>query len=235
MKLRASADVMATKWLGHDIALVDSVAETPKGRGWFTEIWHKSDGKSYVVAASRTRVGTAAASYEALDKTSAHTLHDAKGATKNSGDEAALRANFKTFRAAFNSGDSKTLVNLFTESTDAIVAFSFLEGRAQILNGRMAVGKKADRMAFGTEVSNPAPAAAAHGGGGAAKGAAFVSGEPKVIRFLSSTVAVVDGTAAITNIPVAHGFAPREMKGVYTDVWVKTGGNWQIEGARPWF
>jgi ketosteroid isomerase-like protein len=143
-------------------------------------------------------------------------------------EEKALRQNFKRWRAAFNKGDGKALMAMFTPKCDAIPVFSFLDGRAQILNGRTAVGDKAERMNPGAAVSNPNPNARN-------AGAALVDGEPKVVRFLSPTLAVVDGTAHISGIPNAHGFAPSEMKGVYMDVWRKVGGNWQIESSRAWF
>jgi ketosteroid isomerase-like protein len=210
----------------------------------------------------RARVGAAAGSFNAMTAHATSTLVDETvPAMVREKEEAALRKRFKEFRTAFNNGDSEALAAMWSDNCDAIVAFSFLQGRAQIINGKMAVGSKADRMAAGATVSNPNPMSGPIGGiagpmatgagymgpageagglnTGALKkrsgGAVIVAGEPKVIRFVSATVAVVDGTAEIGNIPAAHGFTPREMNGVYTDVWRKNQGVWQIEGSRPWF
>lgn len=223
--LRSSADVLSIKWLSKDMALVDSVAETDKGRGWFTEIWDSSGGKDPVIRAARSRVGTSGDAYKAINALSPETIADEVRPAVAKKEEAELRRRFKTFRTAFNKGDTKTLVDLCSKTVDAIPVFGFLDGRAQIMQGRAAVGSKADRM-FGADVSNPNPTR---------QGASFIGGEPKVLRFLSSTVVVVDGTAEISNIPSAHGYAPKEMKGVYSNVWRKSGGQWRCEGARAWF
>jgi ketosteroid isomerase-like protein len=227
LSLRESADVVSSKWLSKEIALVDGVFDTGEGRGWFTEIWHKSDGKNYLISLSRSRVGSPSASFDAFSRLSPHTIPNDDLGSIQQEEEEELRKQFKAFRTAINNGDSKGVAALFTPDCDAIVAFSFLQGRAQILNGRTAVGDKADRMNPGALVSNPATLES--------QGANFVGGEPKVIRFLSPTVAVVDGTAEIAGIPRAHGFSPKEMTGVYTDVWHKSDGQWLIAGSRPWF
>jgi len=78
----------------------------------------------------------------------------------------------------------------------------------------------------GEDVINPAPDA---------QRATVTGGESKRIRFLSPTVAVVDGTEEISSIPRAHGFSPRELRGVYTTVWVKNGEEWEGQAARAWF
>ena len=223
--MRASAETVLAKPLPDNMVLVDSVFETEKGiRNWFTEIWHKTE-KDHQIVSFRVRVGTSTASFEGLSKLSPKTVSDAVSIEVQNKEAEALRSNFKNFRAAFNKGDTKGVVALCTHSCDAIPVFSFLQGRSQILQGQGAMGGKGDRM-FGQDVINPDPNR---------QGAAYVGGEPKVLRFLSGHVAVVDGTAEITNIPSAHGFAPRELKGVYSTVWVKTGGNWLAEGARAWF
>src|ERR1039458_10309780 len=227
--MRATAETVSAKPLPDNMALVDSVFETEKGiRNWFTEILHKTD-KDYQIVSFRVRVGTSTASFEGLSKLSPQTVSDAVPVAVQNKEAEALRSNFKNFRAAFNKGDTKGVVALCTHSCDAIPVFSFLQGRAQILTGQPGIEAKGNRM-FGVdvaqEVSNPNPNR---------QGAAYLGGEPKVLRFLSGHVAVVDGTAEITNIPSAHGFAPRELKGVYSTVWVKTSGNWLAEGAGAWF
>lgn len=225
LRLRASADVLSIKWLSTDMAMVDSVAEAEKGRGWFTEIIRKGDGKNYLIDALRIRVGTSDNAYKAISALTPETIAGEVSLEVVKKEEAELRKRFKTFRAAFNKGDTKTLLELCATTVDAIPVFGFLDGRSQIMQGRAAVGAKADRM-FGADVSNPNPTR---------QGASFIGGETKVLRFLSPTVVVVDGTAEISNIPSAHGFAPKEMRGVYSNVWRKSGGQWRCEGARAWF
>jgi ketosteroid isomerase-like protein len=213
LRVRASADVVSIKWLSKGVALVDSAAETSEGRGWATEVWEKDRSGEYHIEVFRTRIGPSGPTFEGLSKLSPVTV------SGDVSDEDSLRKNFKTFRAAYNSGDKAGVLSLVTEDCDAIVTFSFLGGRAQVLTGTAALDAKADSMIRT----------------GTGKGSAFVAGEAKVIRFVSSDVAVVDGTAQITGIPAAHAFAPSEMSGVYTTYWRKSGSDWACAGARPWF
>jgi ketosteroid isomerase-like protein len=231
VRARESGDVISMRWLTGTIALVDGTFDTDEGKGWFTEIWDKNGDPNrrgdYVVRTERIRVGPPVTSFQSLNRMNRGTVGDNVSAAVRRDEEAALRARFTEFRNNFNQGNAEAVAGMFTTKADAMPTFSFLEGRAQILNGQTALAAKAERMNPGALVSNPAMRQGA--------GAAFVGGEPKVIRFLSPTLAVVDGTAEINNIPRAHGFAPREMRGVYTDVWRKVRGRWMIEGTRPWF
>lgn len=220
-QLRASGEIVGIKWLGSGVALVDGHYAARSGQGWFTEIWSKD--RAYTIRTARTRLGSAAATFEAMNAKPVQVLGDVAEALR-ARVEAELRVKFKAFRTAFNKGDKEGMLKLFTKTADAIVAFSFIRGRAQILTGQMAIGAKAERMM--DTVSNPNPMR---------NGATIAGGEPKVIQVLSPSLAVVDGTAQIGGIPKAHEFSPTAMKGVYTDIWVKTGNNWAMEGTRPWF
>lgn len=224
-KLRSSAETAHVKWLADGVALVDSVTDSGNQRSWFTELWQKQDGK-YQIRSSRLRSGNSNRAYSALNRLKSAVQAEGLQGAVASREERKLRKNFKAFRQAFNKGDGKKMLALWSPDCDAVPVFSFLNGRAQVLNGRMAVGAKADRMNPGATVSNPDPARG---------GAAIVAGEPKVVRFLTPKLAVVDGTADINGIPAAHGFAPKRMKGVYTDFWRKVGNNWLIESSRAWF
>jgi hypothetical protein len=227
LRLRAGAQEVATKWLSDDIAIVDSVADTGTTRNWFTEVWQKGQDKqdAYAIRVSRARVGTPEKSYSTLNAAIPQTLTATVATDAPDSEGQALRGQFKAFRTAFNNGDLKGVTALFSKTVDAIAVFSFLDGRAQILTGGGVAAKQGRLM--GQDVINPAPDAIA--------GAKIVSGEPKAIRFLSPTVAAVDGVGQLSGVPAAHGFAPSEMKGVYTNYWCKTGGTWLIESIRPWF
>jgi hypothetical protein len=224
--VRAAADVVSIKWLSDGIALVDSAAETSQGRGWCSEVWDKNDAQDYVIKVFRTRVGPVAPTLEGMNRLSPVTVSGDVSDSDQRDGEAALRTNFKAFRTAFNGGSKKGVLALTSHDCDAIVAFSFLNGRAQILNGPGDLEVKASNMGASSGVG-----AATRPPGKAS----FVAGEAKVIRFVSPNVAVVDGTAQITGIPPAHTFAPREMSGVYTTLWRKNEGTWLCAGARPWF
>jgi hypothetical protein len=225
--LRKTAEVISMTWLDKDIVLVDSVAEDERRhRIWFSEIWRRGELRDYSqakVTSMRIRHGSPDKHFESLSRARQRFVSTA-GTRRD--DEEALRAQFKAFRTAFNNSDSKGVVALFTAQCDAIPVFSFLNGRAQIIKGRAAVGAKANRMGPPDRNIDSDPQA---------KGASFVTGEPKLIRFMSDTVAVVDGTAEIGNIPKGHGFAPADMTGVYTDMWKKSSAGWRMQGSRAWF
>jgi hypothetical protein len=227
---RNTADITSIKWLSRRrlgiTALVDSVFEAEDGRGWVTEIWVKRRDK-YQLAVSRLRVGSVKPAYEALRQTRPRVESDRLRRDIVARESAALKGQFAAFRQAYNSGDHKAVTNLFAEGADAIPVFSFLQGRAQILGNKPAIGEKAERMTSGALVSNPAR--------GAVEASQITGGEPKVVRFLNSRLAVVDGTATIGGIPQAHGYAPKELTGVYTDIWGKVGAEWKMSGSRAWF
>ena len=225
---RATADVVSTKWLADNAALVDSAFDAADGRGWSTELWMQPEKGEYVIRFQRIRAGMPFA-FDALHALIPATIASEGVDASMQEEEAALRQQFKAFRAAFNNGDRDAMVQVWSEAADALPVFSFLNGRAQALNGRSAIGDKTDRMSRGAQASNPDPTLTP------VKGAVMVSGEPKAIRFITPTLAVVDGTAEINDIPKGHGLVPSKMKGVYTDVWRKNDGKWQIESSRPWF
>jgi hypothetical protein len=206
---RASSEVVAMRRINRDFALVDSVFDDEGARGWFTEVWAGSGD-------DQTRIVSTQAVAGRVDE-------DTANAEFNE-----LQTRFRAFRTAFNSGDSAAVMSLFSDDSNAIVAFSFLNGRAQILDGQDAMATKSERM-MGEAVSNPDPSRFSR------LGAVFVGGQPKTVRFLAKDLAVVDGTAEIAGIPAAHGFSPSAMTGVYTNFWSKAGGEWQCVGARPWF
>jgi|GEM_PF-6243473 len=229
LRLRSQADTTSIKWLSGDFALVDNVAEQNDNRSWFTEIWHKTGGEDFAISVSRARIGAPTTAFEALSRAAVSTGGDDVPASVSSAETPELQKQFKAFRAAFNEGNQQAMLALFTPDCDAHVVFSFIQGRAQVLSGHGGVGAKAQRMAA-SAVTNPVRARTAQRAG------AVIAGEPKHVRFLSPTLAVVDGTAEISGIPAAHEFSPREMNGVYTDVWSKSaGGSWQIISTRPWF
>ncbi len=235
LRQRGAAEITAIKWLAPQVALVDSVFETEGGRGWFTEIWDASGG-SFVIRTLRVRSGRIDASFQELSALASTTIDGDISATVQSAEDEALRARFKEFRAAFNSGNVKGVMALTTPTTDALPVFSFLGGRTQAMPGASAVEAKAEAMLGVVPVTDSAAAGVRSAAElGQRKQAIFLAGEPKVVRFLSPTLAVVDGTAQIGNIPMAHGFAPREMQGVYSVVWTKYNGEWKGEAARPWF
>jgi len=198
LSLRASAEALRPRHLTNDIAIVDSVTETPEGRAWFTEIWQTTDGDS-TVQTFRPRIGSPTLTFDALSALTPTTVSDTVPEEVQQAEELALRGQFAAFRTAFNAGDSRTVARIAGRSCDAIPVFSFIGGRSQVLAGRAAVGAKAERM-IGENVINPAPDA---------QRATVTGGESKRIRFLSPTVAVVDGTEEISSIPRAHGFSPR--------------------------
>jgi hypothetical protein len=198
-----------------DIAIVDSNSEREGANTWVTDVWKRS-GSNWLITASRVHAGDTGSAEAAFERLSAaRPVVRAEDISRDLAqrEEEALRSNFKTFRAAWNRTDSPTMNRFLSGSMDAIATFSFLRGRSQVLEGNMAVSEKLARM----------------------KGSSIVEGEAKSIRFLSPTMAVVDGTARITGIPRAHGIAETSMTGVYTDVWVKNGGEWAIQASRPWF
>jgi hypothetical protein len=224
---RAAAESVAIRRITADFTLVDSVFEDDGTRGWFTEVWSAGDQDAQVVS-TRTRFGTPGEAFKALSELEPQAIAGRVDQDTADAEFAELQTRFKAFRTAFNSGESANVMALFSADSDAIVAFSFLNGRAQILDGQEAMATKSERM-MGEAVSNPAAE------GLSRLGAVFVGGQPKTVRFLSKDVAVVDGTAEIAGIPPAHGFSPRSMTGVYTNVWSKAEGDWKCVGARPWF
>lgn len=231
LRQRGAAEVVSIKWLAPKVALVDAVFETERGRGWFTEIWDGGSG-TFMIRSLRLRAGRTEASFKELSALKTATVDgESLGA-----EDGALRARFKEFRAAFNAGDVKGVMALTTPTTDALPVFSFLGGRTQAMPDAGAVEAKTEAM-LGVVPVTDSMAAGARSSVDLAerKRAVFLAGEPKVVRFLSPTLAIVDGTAQIGNIPMAHGFAPREMQGVYSVVWTKHNGEWKGEAARPWF
>jgi ketosteroid isomerase-like protein len=221
---RASGRIISSKWLPGEVALVDGVFESGNERGWFTEIWRQV-GQNHVIQTSRIRVGPSAAAFDALNQMNPNVVSDTVPPAIRDAEANALRQQFGAFRAAFNGANLEGVLRLCSPTCNAIPVFSFLQGRAQVFTGRAQIGEKAARM-LGQDVINPDPNA---------QRAAFLAGDAKVINFLSRTLAVVDGTAEIGGIPSAHEFAPRELRGVYTNVWRKSAGTWRCEGARAWF
>jgi ketosteroid isomerase-like protein len=235
LRQRGAAEVISIKWLAPKVALVDAVFETERGRGWFTEIWD-GNGGTFVIRSSRMRAGRTDASFKELSTLTSRTIDGDIPSAVQGTEEAALRARFKEFRAAFNAGDVKGVMALTTPTTDALPVFGFLGGRSQSMPNAGAVETKSEQM-LGVVPVTDSMTAGAHSSVDLAerKRAIFLAGEPKVVRFLSPTLAIVDGTAQIGNIPMAHGFAPREMQGVYSVIWTKHNGEWKGEAARPWF
>jgi hypothetical protein len=233
LQLRGTADITSIKWISKETALVDGVFAAGKARGWFTEIWdsNSNGGKDFIIRASRIRVGPSDGAFNALSQLSPSTISDGVPDDVVQREEAEIRGHFKSFRAAFNGGDTKGVTSLLTRTADANPVFSFLDGRAQVMNGTVEMETKAANM---TAPFNPGDGTGS-GGERKVRGALYLAGEPKVLRFLSPTVVFVDGTAEISNIPLAHGFAPKEMKGVYSTLWTKTDTGWLCEAARPWF
>jgi hypothetical protein len=248
LTLRGQGEVSSVKWLASDTALVDGVYPLTSGRGWFTEIWSLVGGK-FQIRSARLRGGAASGSYAAVSRLTPTTVGSLPSDTQ-SAEEAELRTQFSTFRSSFNGGSVEGVMSLTSGTTDAIPVFSFLQGRAQVMAGSAAVATKSAQMLgsvsvvdASTSTASPSPTASPTAMPSAALGAiadpskraVFLSGEAKVIRFLSPTLAVIDGTAEIGNIPLAHGFAPSQMRGVYSNVWSKADGRWKGESARPWF
>jgi ketosteroid isomerase-like protein len=229
-KARTRAETVGMRFVSKTTAIVDLVFDDDDGRGWISEVWSREDGATHSIRAVRSRYASPKRAFETLNNSGQSFKSDVLRDDALEEEKRAIQKQFKRFRAAFNEGDSEEMVALWEKDANAIVAFSFLGGRAQFLEGQAAMGDKADRMSLGAMVSNPADRAARRGGG-----AVMVSGEPKSIRFLSKTLAVVDGTAEIGNIPAAHGFTPKEMTGVYTDFWSKSSGTWKLTATRPWF
>ena len=144
-------------------------------------------------------------------------------------EETALRDLMGRLRAAWKSGDANAMDEGLAPGVTAAPSFSFLQNRIQGLAGRQAVREKMARL-------NPEAVARTLGGEvGAGVAQLNIEGEAKSIRFLSPTLAIVDGTIQLSGIPRAHGFAPTELRGVYTDYWRKSGNRWRIEATRPWF
>jgi hypothetical protein len=229
-KARARAETVGIKLVSKKTAIVDLVFEGDEGRGWISEVWSRDEGRTHSIRAVRSRYASPKRAFEALTNTNQNFKSTVLDDNQIAAEKEELQSQFKQFRKAFDEGETEQMMSLWEEDGDAIVAFSFLGGRAQFLKGPVAMGDKAERMSLGAMVSNPADRAARRGGG-----AVIVSGEPKNIRFLSKTLAVVDGTAEIGNIPAAHGFTPKQMTGVYTDYWSKSSGEWMLAATRPWF
>jgi hypothetical protein len=225
---RASSEVVAMRRINRDFALVDSVFDDEGARGWFTEVWAGSGDDQTRIVSTRTRYGTPEDAFGALSELTPQAVAGRVDEDTANAEFNELQTRFRAFRTAFNSGDSAAVMSLFSDDSNAIVAFSFLNGRAQILDGQDAMATKSERM-MGEAVSNPDPSRFSR------LGAVFVGGQPKTVRFLAKDLAVVDGTAEIAGIPAAHGFSPSAMTGVYTNFWSKAGGEWQCVGARPWF
>lgn len=231
--MRGTADITSIKWISRETALVDGVFAAGTARGWFTEIWDSNGGEDFIIRASRIRVGPSGDAFNALSQLSPSTISDGVPDDVVQREEAEIRGHFKSFRTAFNGGDAKGVTALLTKTADANPVFSFLDGRAQVMNGAVEMQTKAANM---TAPFNSGDGTASNSAGERkGRGALYLAGEPKVLRFLSPTVAVVDGTAEISNIPLAHGFAPKAMKGVYSTLWTKTDTGWLCEAARPWF
>lgn len=250
LTLRGQGEVSSVKWLAADTALVDGVYPLATGRGWFTEVWSLVGGK-FQVRSARLRGGASSGSYAAIGRLTPSTVGSLPSDTQTR-EEGELRTQFSSFRSAFNGGNVDGVMSLTSGTTDAIPVFSFLQGRAQVMSGSAAVATKSSQMLgvvpvvdVSTSTASPTPSPSAlptampNAALGAvadpSKRAVFLSGEAKVIRFLSPTLAIVDGTAEIGNIPLAHGFAPSQMRGVYSNVWSKADGQWKGEAARPWF
>ncbi len=229
-KARSNAETVGIRFLSKKTAIVDLVFDGDDGRGWISEVWSREEGHNHSIRAVRSRYASPERAFAELSNTDQNFKSSTLSDNEVEAESRELRRQFKRFRHAFNEGDTDEMVSLWEDDGNAIVAFSFLNGRAQFLEGQAAMGEKSERMALGAMISNPADRAARRGGG-----AAMVSGEPKNIRFLSKDLAVVDGTAEIGNIPAAHGFTPKEMTGVYTDYWSKRSGEWKLTATRPWF
>lgn len=130
-------------------------------------------------------------------------------ATPAMSDEDMLREMQKTFDAAWSAGDAKTMAALWAADGDSIGPDgSVASGRAEIENGfaEILVG-----MYKGTTMS-----------GGATS-----------IRFIQPDVALVDGTFEISGIKGADGKDMPNEKGMFTDIVVKQGDQWQIACSRP--
>jgi uncharacterized protein (TIGR02246 family) len=242
MRGSSAGDVLSIRLLASDVAVVDGKigdsteasvdwpSEVWKKRGdewieeryvddkrkartcWFTEVWKKYDDDWQIVS-SRTRMGDPSTIFSKLSLEAPRTTREGISEDMSAREEDVLRDHFALFRKAWKSGDSDALAKLWAPNADAIPSFGFLQNRAQILEGQTSVAAKMARM----------------------RGSEIVAGEPKSIRFLGPTVAVVDGTVEISGIPRAHGIVLSEMNGLYTDVWKKSGDVWAIEASRPWF
>ena len=116
IELRKTADLLSTTFLKtgtSPIAVVDGVFDSGKGKGWFTEVWHDSDGKGMTIRSCRYRVGTPSAAYDALNKLTPTTLQESVTANVAATETKALQQQFKSFRKAFNSGKPTDIVAMF--------------------------------------------------------------------------------------------------------------------------
>jgi hypothetical protein len=226
-------EVTSVRQLTSDIAIVDGFIPGDNGdkkslKGWFSEVWKNYDGE-FLIATSRNRVGSAAKLFSNLQE--APLRRASEGITEKAAakEEKTLRALFVSLRKAWRSGDTAAMAKGLHSTADAIPSFGFLENRSQILQGRAAVVGKMARLNPEVVVLPITQSRRANAG------TLKISGEAKSIRFLGPRVAVVDGTIELLGIPQAHGFAPTQLTGFYTDYWRKSGNEWRIEGTRPWF
>ena len=126
--------------------------------------------------------------------------------TQPTSDEATIREMWKEYEVAYNSGDSEALALLWDTEGDL---FSLSGG---IFRGRVEIG-----TFFAKALSKNY------------KGSRFQLTIDQ-IRFIEHNVAVVDGAWDITGETLPQGYP---SSGIYTQVLVRTKGDWRIAVARP--
>jgi uncharacterized protein (TIGR02246 family) len=124
-------------------------------------------------------------------------------------DEAAIRSLADRYTAGWADGDAAAIASLFGADGDLVG----VEGR--VSKGRAAVQARLaedfEGMFKGTQIAITIES----------------------IRFLEPTIAIVDGTFEISGITGADGAAAPPLKGLYSNLVEKEGGDWLFEAVRP--
>jgi uncharacterized protein (TIGR02246 family) len=139
------------------------------------------------------------------------TMEEEPAAEEPSGmdDEAAIRALADAYTAGWANGDAAAVASLYAPEGDLVG-----------VEGRVHKGRAAVQARLAEDFS------------GVFKGTQIAI-TTESIRFLNPTTAIVDGTFEISGITGADGAAAPPLKGLYSDLVMKEGGDWLLEAVRP--
>lgn len=130
-------------------------------------------------------------------------------ATPAMSDEDMLDAQLEEFEKAWDAGDAKALSALYVNDGDLV------DPSGTLFDGRDAIEKRYQDLL-----------------GNAWKGTKIAITMTST-RFPAPDVAIANGTYEITGMKTAEGADVPAMKGLYTNIVVKQGGEWRIHSSRP--
>lgn len=124
-------------------------------------------------------------------------------------DEAAIRSLADRYVSGWANGDAVAIASLYASDGDLVgVEGRVHKGRSEV-EGRLAEDFEA--IFNGTQISITTDS----------------------VRFLEPGVAITDGSFEVTGITGPDGAAADPLKGLYSNVVVKEGGEWALKSVRP--